>query len=224
MRRVEQHLPLPTELARKISESLPTGAVNAMEISKVSKTAFKAVCLRELLVHRVSDLATVSCRGLSQGDIIPGFILARSTMETVAVAIYLADHVTSVVETGRLGNVDEVLNRLLVGSRNDGPVQSVNILTMVDHAARCIPTFRACYDELSEILHPNYAGLLASYGILRPDERSVILGRRQDDSPPLSFASHALTISLQAFIECHGRLGKIVPEFVAICERDALRE
>jgi hypothetical protein len=140
------------ERLREIKVKLPTH-VDASELDTKSRIPFKALCCRAGLIWRIEELGLSSCDNLDKGDVIAGMVLTRSLMETASVLLHLQRMIVRQVENGVEATLDEMITRLLVGTKVPSPVQAVNVLTMIDRAG-----IRNLYDNLSEAAHPNYDG------------------------------------------------------------------
>jgi hypothetical protein len=185
-------------LAERLSLCLPT-LVPAAGLSHRSKLPFKATSIRELLIHRMSNLATSAIRSIEAGDVVPGSVLTRASVETVAVLFCLNQAVEQFLELRDVERIDSFLMSSLVGARWSGhPVQSINVLTLIDKVTKTIPAFRASYDNLSEYAHPNWSGLLGSYGLIDKENYELHLGKA-DNSAGLKAALSVLSGALLTF-------------------------
>jgi hypothetical protein len=183
-------------LCEELAHSLPT-LIPAAGLSH--KLPFKATSIRELLICRMSDLASSATQHLRNHAVVPGAILTRAAVETVAVLFCLNQAVEQFLETHDLDRINSFLMSSLVGSRSeDHPVQSINILTLIDKVTKTIPTFRSSYDNLSEYAHPNWSGLLGSYGSIDKENHELHLGVR-DTSVGLRTSLFVLTATLHTF-------------------------
>lgn len=185
-------------LCEELASSLPA-VIPLAGLSLNSKLPFKATSIRELLIHRMSDLASAATRQLSDGFVVPGALLTRASVETVAVLYCLNRAIEQFLESQDMDRINSFLMSSLVGARwDDHPVQSINILTLIDKVTKELPAFRSSYDSLSEYAHPNWAGLLGSYGLIDREKDELHLGGR-DNSVGLETASYVLAGSLFTF-------------------------
>jgi hypothetical protein len=186
------------QLAELIASSLPEKiAIASLPLN--SKLPFKALSLRELLIHRVSDLAAASVELFEQGRLVPAVLLTRGVIETVAVAFALHRALERFVGSHNVAEFDEFLMRSLMGGRlPDWPHQATNIVTLVHHVDKALPGFESSYNSLSEIAHPNWGGVLGAFGEIDRESFELRLGQNERTS---AFATgvNALSGSLMAF-------------------------
>lgn len=125
------------------------------------------------------------------------------------------------VESHEIGDIDNYLMRLLMGSRNNPELpQPINVMTFVDHVEKDIEGFRQQYDGLSEFAHPNWAGISLLYA--RPDSvnRWTDFGAniRGTDNPRLIGVVN-LSVALAMFERSYGKIADLMPGFISLCER-----
>lgn len=83
-----ERLALATQLAANIRGSLPKD-LHAGSFTLKSKIPYKASSFREVLIHRLSDLADVAVELYESNRLVPAFIVTRSVVETTAVTYWL---------------------------------------------------------------------------------------------------------------------------------------
>ncbi|MEI2455961.1 hypothetical protein [Lysobacter firmicutimachus] len=212
----DQDRKLRLEEARIMSDELQASLpkmVPAAGLSLESMLPFKATSLRELLIHRAADLAKTATQHLEDGQVVPGAILTRSLVETVAILFCLHRELERFLSSPNESRLGEFLTSSLVGARWEGhPVQSINVLTAIDKVDKEIPKFRASYDALSEYTHPNWSGLLGSYGAIDRENHELHLGARVRESSLRSIAS-TLSGSLMAFTHYYNLLADVLKDF-----------
>lgn len=167
-------------MARDLRLALPKEH-SARSFTLASKLPFKAAVLREVLIHRISDLVDASLCLYGADAFVPANVLARCCLE---VAGYMFITSCAYEEFLRLRDDDKMDNHLmkvLFGSRSGMTAyDSVNVLTAIDkldkrHAEAGI---RNIYDGLSEFAHPSYAGLTGSYS--KQERFTAQFGRRSE--------------------------------------------
>ena len=224
MDRPDPHRALDAELlacARIQAERLVSSLPDEVDAAAVSRTniPFKVVVLREVLIHRAAEFADVACSLFEQRRVVSACLTTRGLLEAAALICDLRDRVCNVIKgEASLSNLDDFLMRALLGSREPGAeVQAINVLTVVDRAAKRHVFFRNSYDRLSEFAHPNWWGLLGSYAEHDLEKRLVTLGREAANVPP-RFGLTVLVGALEAFIYFYNDLGARVPQFIQLCE------
>ncbi len=186
--------------ARQLTESISSSLLDRIQIAALtleSKLPFKALSIRELLLHRVSSLATAAVDLFERDQVIPAVVLTRAIVETVSVLYCLHERLKRFLDDKNSAELDKFLMSCLVGSRNvpDHP-SAVNVLTSVDHVVRTIPEFRSVYDRLCEYAHPNWAGTLGAFGEIDHEQFELKLGHRTD---ALTMGVSALSGTLMIF-------------------------
>jgi hypothetical protein len=185
-------------LAKGIASSLPA-RVEAAALTFNSKLPFKALSVRELLIHRVAELAEPAVDLFERGKIVPAVVLTRSVVETVAVAYALYRSVRRFIEDRDATAFDTFLMQTLMGTRwPDWKHRSTNILTLIQHVEKEVPGFEASYNALSEIAHPNWSGMLGSFGQFDRSTLELQLGPRAS-STAFGSGTSALSGSLLVF-------------------------
>lgn len=187
------------ELAQLIESSLPE-KIEIAALSLNSKLPFKALSLRELLIHRVANLATPAVELFEHQREVSAILLTRGVIETVAIMFALHRALTTFLDNHDVPTFDHFLMQSLMGSRlPDASHQAKNIVTLIQHVEKTIPGFESVYNSLSEYAHPNWAGVLGSFGKIDHEAFELRLGRNQRASA-LKSGVAALSGSLMT---CH---------------------
>lgn len=205
----EERLSLANEVATNIRESLPR-EIYAGYFTSESKIPYKATSFREVLIHRVSDLADVSITQLDEGKRVPAFVTIRSVVETSAMMYWLWKKTQDFLDNEDEGQYDEFLMRGMLGSR-DGTThhESFNILSAIDHLNREFEGLRKMYDSLCEYAHPNWAGVMGAYSEVNEESLTLYLGKDRA-SPPLVYGLGPLIGGLFIFQEYYDEMGKVL--------------
>lgn len=198
------------ELSALITNCLPE-KVEAAALTLNSKLPFKALCLRELLLHRVAELAATAVTLFEARKSVAAAVLTRSIVETVAVVYDLDRALTRFNEDKDSKTFDSFLTQALLGSkRPDSLYQAKNVLTLIGHVDKVVPGFRKSYDILSEIAHPNHSGMLGSFGQF--DERTLALNLgTRERSLAFDSGTTALSGSLSMF---HSLYNDMIPMLI----------
>ena len=175
--------------------------------------SYRAASLRELLRHRMLDLTLASISLLEQDRVVPAAIISRAATETVALLYALHHEIAKFLRTPDESRIEAFLKTALVGSRNpDHPIQATNILNAIDKLDKEIPAFRLCYDGLSEFAHPNWSGVLGSYGNINHAESTIALGNR-DNSKGMRAAAFVTASALSTFCYYYDSLADLLRSF-----------
>ena len=204
-------------LSEGLKASLPP-RIDPATISTKAKIPFKALCVREVLLYRVSELAEAALGCYRQGQLVATATLARALMESVALLYWLFKQLQAAVADGDTEKINAFLVRVLVGTRNETtPLFAHNVMSAIDVVTKDIDHYRKLYEELCEIAHPNYGGGLGAYAKLNREKVWYELGTSQLPKPLIL---GPLVTSIELFIHFYGRMIPHLKEFAALCERE----
>jgi hypothetical protein len=197
------------DLVDKIASSLPE-RIQISALTLKSNIPFKVLSLRELLIHRVSDIAVPAIDLIERGKLIPGAILVRAVVETVALLFTLHERLGRFFEDKNIEELEKNLMIFLLASRNKtGPREAINVKNFVDRVEKTVPGFKPSYESLCEFAHPNWAGTLGAYG--QPDKKKNELRLRPTDrTRALTIGVSALSGALIIFEYYYNSIGELV--------------
>jgi hypothetical protein len=213
---------LLTEVNARLSllEANRPESVDGFAISPKSKLPFKVLLYREALLWRTTQLGRCAAECFEKSKMASAILLARATVETCAAVWYLQKKIETTVASGMVGNVDDYLMRLLMGSRVDTDIlpPAINVLNFVDRVDRDVPGFRHQYDRLSEIAHPNWAGTVFLFSKTEPGGIANFGEhiRGADSAKKIGLANLATALSLLEL--SYNRTSELMPEFIRVCE------
>lgn len=204
-----ERLALAKQLASNIRDSLPK-ELYAASFTLKSKLPYKATSFREVLIHRVSDIADVAIDLYEKDRLVPAFIVTRAVVETTAVIYWLYQKSREFLEKQDEKSFDEFLMKGLLGSK-DGTteIESYNVLTAVDCLDKEFPDLRDMYNTLCEFTHPNWSGVMGSYSRIEKGKYLLHLGR-EFRKPPLAFGLGPLIGCLAIFQDYYNRLADVL--------------
>ena len=195
-----KHLSEAREYADQLSASLPD-RIQIAALTLKSKLPFKAVSIRELLLHRMAALSSAAVDLFEQKRVIPAVILTRAVVETLAVLFTFHERVERFLKD-KIKNVDAfdaILMSYLLGARDNPEMPTpTNILTLIDRVEVTLPGFRRVYDSLCECAHPNWAGTFGAFGEVDKEKFELKLGPVERSSAYTSGLA-ALSGSLMLF-------------------------
>jgi hypothetical protein len=143
---------------------------------------------------------------------VAGVSLARAVVETVAVLFALHEHVARFLQDKDAEGLDSFFMKTLIGSRSGGALPvATNILTLIDRLHKEVEGARTIYDALCEITHPNWAGLLGSFGTLDRPKHELQLGSRNNTRGNATGLS-ALSGALMTFEHYYNDLANKIDE------------
>lgn len=205
------------ELSGRLKASLPP-RVDPLTISTKAKIPFKALCVREVLLYRVSELADAALVCYQRNQLVAAATLTRALLESVAILYWLFNELKTAVADGDTSKIDNFLGRALVGTRNDAtPLLAHNVMNAIDAVTKDIDHYRKVYEELCEIAHPNYGGGLGAYAKLNREMVWFDLGTSQLPKPLIL---GPLVTSLELFVHFYDKMIPHLKEFAALCERE----
>jgi hypothetical protein len=209
-----KHLREAREYAKRFAASLPD-RIEAAALTIESKLPFKALSIREVLLHRMASLCSAAVDLFEQKRVIPAVILTRAIVETVAVLFVFNERLERFMkdEKKNIDEIDDFLTRCLVGARNNPDIPTpTNILAFIDRVEKTVPGFRDVYDALCECAHPNWAGTFGAFGEIDKEKHELRLGPAER-SPAYSTGIAALSGSLMAFEYYYNGSGDLVRQF-----------
>lgn len=205
-------------LTVQINSNLPD-KIEAAALSHISKLPFKAVSLRETLIHRIADLSDAAISLYKSSKIVPTIIMIRSVFETSAVLFWLFKKLKHISETNELDDINDFLNKHLFGGKDDdATVKSYNILTAIDHTDKEFENYRIAYDDLSEFAHPNWSGLIGAYSDAYKNKYVLKLGKGEGKIPYI-FSLLLLVGSLKLTIYYYDEMERYFMKFNKLCDR-----
>src|ERR1700704_6673466 len=148
--------------------------ISAMDVSPTSKLPYKVLLYREPLMWRMVELGRAALENFAADKLVAGIVLTRAAVETSAALWYLCAKVAGVVDTQTVGDIDEYLMKMVMGTATgtapdaQQPALStedmelprpVKIGAFLKQAEKDgLEGFSHQYGILSEYAHPNWAG------------------------------------------------------------------
>jgi hypothetical protein len=172
----EPSLELAERLVSELQNALPL-KVEAVSLGVPSMLPFKVISLRESLLCRIADLAGSTIYLCKEDRGMGAAILARAVLEATALLFVLGKMVKKALESKEIGEFDRRIMAMLFGGKSDkSPVPSINILTHVEKMDRAFKGILVHYGNLSEMAHPNFAGVLGSYAQVETQNYELRVG------------------------------------------------
>ena len=214
---------LMTEIRGRVElleKSLPR-RVDAM-VSPDSKLPFKALLYREALIWRMAELARGAMENFEKDRLALAILETRAAVETSAALWYLHAKLDATITARAVGDVDDFLMKLAMGSRTDTDImpQAISVLTFVDRVEKDAEGFRQQYDRLSEFAHPNWAGTALLYSKPDPPNLWTDFGANiRGVDGPKHVGVINLSVALMFFERSYNRIADIMPAFIELCAR-----
>jgi hypothetical protein len=117
-KRIEQLLNEIAQRLQLLESNLPA-RVDGWALSQISKLPFRALSFRECLIYRMAELGRSAFDSLTNNKLVSAILLTRGAVETSVALWYLCAKVEAAVQSGTVGDVDDYMMRLTVGSRTD---------------------------------------------------------------------------------------------------------
>jgi hypothetical protein len=202
----------------EMESSLPS-RVDAM-VSPESKLPFKALIYRAALIWRMAELSRGAFENFANNQLARAILLTRAAVETAAALWYLCAKLDAAVKAGAVGDIDDYLMKLAMGSRTDSAMpQAISVLTFVDRVNKDVEGFRDQYDRLSEFSHPNWAGTALLYSKPDPPNLWTDFGQNiRGIDGPREVGIMNLSVALMFFKMSYNRVADNMPAFIALCE------
>ncbi len=201
----------------QLAKNLPS-EVTRESVSDTSKTAWKAYAIRASLFHRMTELAEVAIDLSRQDRQVAALVITRAAFETAALMYFTYKHIERVVETRELGDIDNILMKVLMGDRlQNTDIESFNSLTAIDKLDKIAPGIRGLYDGLCEFTHPNWSGAMGAYAKIGEDFFDLKFDQKNENIPA-GLELTPLITALDTFEHSNRKLSDILPAFTKIHE------
>lgn len=152
--------------------------IDYQEVSLTAKKPFMALWQVENIKWRLHELASSSCNELKRKNYLGAALLIRSCLETVSLFWYLNLKIEASLEKNEHDEIDEILDRLLLGSKKNPEMPSaINILTCIDKMNKIFLGAKESFENLCELAHPNWAGTSLCFSEFNEETRRVSFGR-----------------------------------------------
>jgi hypothetical protein len=232
MKRMERDPPALMEEIRgrvELLESNLPGRVDAMAVSPTSKLPYKGLVYREALIWRRAEPGREALESFEKNKLVSAIVLTRATVETSAALWYLCAKLDAVVKSSVVGDIDDYLMRLMMGtatgaSANDpnatDPVlpRPIKVSAFLKQVDKDIEGFSHQYGILSEYAHPNWAGTALLFSKDIPEDRCTIFGQNIRGSSTKTIGVSNLNAALMMFERSYSRIAGLMPAFISLCE------
>jgi hypothetical protein len=206
--------------------------IDAMAISPMSKLPVKVLLYRGALIWRLVELGRAASENFAADRLVAGIIVTRAVVETTAALWFLCSKVDTAVDSNDLGNIDEYLMRMNVGTATGSTAQDsvpttgplprpIKVGLFLKHVEKDLKGFSHQYGMLSEYAHPNWAGTVLLYSKPNLETKVTDFGqnlRRADSTKQLGVIN--LLVALELFEGSYNRISDVMPAFIALCGRN----
>ncbi|GHT47369.1 hypothetical protein FACS189440_07660 [Bacteroidia bacterium] len=203
-------------------KKLNVKSVSYGQYSDVAKIPYKVHLLSELMNCRMLDCCESVNLLIKKNHILPSVALIRAAFENIAVLNRVVLSIRKSLESNLLSdNFDELIMKIIFGTRYDEDVKAINILTQLDMLDKGYQGIRKFYDDLCEFVHPNWDGVEGSYSILQEDKGvKDILKVITKDHPIYNWFVACFIACMQIHIDLIAEIRNSLPQFAGVCEMD----
>jgi len=236
--RVRKIAALVNEIRESLSvlESNLPRQIDGFALSQKSKLPWKVLLYREALIWRIVELGRSALESFLSDRLVSGVVLTRAAVEASAALWYLSAKVDSVVDFKMVGDVDEYLMKLAMGTATGWPEtdSSTDVLTMprpikigafLKQVEKDIEGFSHQYGVLSEYAHPNWAGTVLLYSSTNKQEAITDFGqnmRNAENARAIGVVN--LSVALKMFHTKYNHISDLIPAFVSVCEAQLAKQ
>jgi hypothetical protein len=204
--------------------------VDGYALSQKSKLPWKVLLYREALIWRIVELGRSALESILDDRLVSGVVLTRAAVETSAALWYLSRKVDAVVDSKMVGDVDEYLMKLAMGTATGWPEadSSGDVLTLprpikigafLKQVEKDIEGFSHQYGILSEYAHPNWAGTVLLYSSTDRQKAITDFGtnmRKAENAKAVGVVN--LSVALKMFHAKYDHISDVIPAFISVCE------
>jgi hypothetical protein len=210
--------------------------VDGFVLSQKSKLPWKVLLYREALIWRIVELGRSALESFLSERMVSGVVLTRAAVEASAALWYLSAKVDAVVDSKVVGDADEYLMKLAMGTATGWPETdtSTDVLTMprpikigafLKQAEKDIEGFSHQYGVLSEYAHPNWAGTVLLYSSTNKQKAITDFGqnmRKAENAKAIGVGN--LSVALKMFHTKYNRISDLIPAFISVCEAQSANQ
>ena len=153
---------------------------NRNPIAHKWKAPLRCFVLRETILWRMHDLLSQSYMLHSKNHALGARILLRSSVESLAILIYLNQLIGKVLNQKLdFHEFSDKTSALLLGSKNQSTMHtSINIMTVLKKCDEKYPNILNSYSAFSESAHPNFEGLCFGYSTSNSESRTTTFSNK----------------------------------------------
>ena len=189
-----------------------------MVSTKPAAAHSNALCIREVMLYRVSELADAAFACYQKDQLVASATLARALFESFALLYWIFKEMKHAVKDGSSSKVKEIIRKALIGTRDgSSALDAHNVLKAIDFVTKDVASYRMLYGKLCEIAHPNYGGGLGAYAKFNKEK---VWWEFRTSRLPKPLILGPLVGTLEAFIDYYDRMMPLIKQFAALCDRE----
>ncbi len=207
-------------------QSLKTDFVNHFEHSTKAKIPYKVELLVEAMNCRMIDFCESIDLLIKHDNIIPTTLLIRSLFEMLAIIDRVNSGIDDSLNENRLTEkFDELIMKLLFGTRYDTNYSAINILTQLEKINKKQDWVIKFYNDLSEFVHPNSDGVLGSYSELRENEHKNLIYRViNNEHSVYEWFEKCYQLCMVFYYDSVQQIYSKLLDFTILCENDLRKD
>jgi hypothetical protein len=214
----EQFLCDAEEFHQRLIQNRIVKRIDIASVSTTAKIPFKALELRESLYYRITELSGVAIGLHRQCKITSAIIITRSLFESVALCYYVYKQLKKVVDTGDLGEIDEILMRAACG-RPSSHLKPFKPSIIIDELEKEFKGAKSRYAFMCEFTHTNWMGCEGAYTNTNYNEYYVEFSDTYEHISP-NTGLNELLMCLTIFEHYYNKMADLLPKLTEICEAD----
>jgi len=207
-------------------QSLKTEFVNHFEHSKKAKIPYKVELLVEAMNCRMIDFCESIDLLIRHNNVIPTTLLIRSLFEMLAIIDRVNSGIDDSLNESKLSEkFDELIMKLLLGTRYDTDYNAINILTQLEKINKKQDWVMKFYNDLSEFVHPNSDGVLGSYSELKENEHiNLIYKVINNEHRVYEWFEKCYQLCMIFYYDSVQQIYSKLPDFTTLCENELIRD
>ncbi len=160
-------------------ESLKKSEIKREGLLAQSKLVWKVEVFKQAIIHRIVMLGAGCTEAWNARNFLSAILCMRATVETCAFIIDIEKQLQKLCKSSDFESINNLLAKITFGTRqkswlknneNDIDIEAVQVLNCIDNLDKTFDKeksyVRTHYDASSDFCHPNYLGLLHSFGVI----------------------------------------------------------
>lgn len=144
-----------------------------------AKVVWKVVVFQQSIIHRIVMLGAGCTNSWNGKNFLAAILCIRAAMETCALVRDVEKKLQKLCSVGDFNAINKLIDKASFGTRQeswlkeDWNVNAIHTLECIRNLDKEIPGVLLHYEGLSDFCHPNYLGLLYSFGTIDHDTATV---------------------------------------------------
>lgn len=189
-----------------------------------AKLAWKIGVFQQAIIHRIVMLGVGCTKSWDTKNFLAAILCTRAAMETCALVRDIEKSLQKLCKEGDFKAIDKLIDKASFGTRQkswlqkDRNINAIHVLDCMRSLDKEIPGVLNHYEALSEFCHPNYLGLLFSFGKIDYDTATVTFSDSVADRKDIF--SHIFTgmISVELTELTINSIDKLMPRILELSD------